>query len=70
MKITLHQCHLAHDELVTVFYELAMHLNLLPLTGDVVDGLLTPAHFIFGVTHIQDVVNPAVDPTATLTRAW
>ena len=70
MKITLHQCHLAHDELVTVFYELAMHLNLRPLTGDVVDGLLTPAHFIFGVTHIQGVVNPAVDPTATLTRAW
>ena len=70
MRITLHQCHLTHEELIIVFYELAMHLNLRPLTEDVQDGLLTPAHFLFGVTHIQGVISPAVDPTATLDRAW
>ena len=70
MKITLHQCHLTHDELVTIFYELAMHLNLRPLTEDITDGLLTPAHFLFGVTHIQGIISPAVDPITSLDRAW
>ena len=70
LKITLHQCHLTHDELVTLFYELAMHLNMRPLTEDVTDGLLTPAHFLFGVTHIQGVISPSVNPTTALDRAW
>ena len=70
MKITLHQRYLTHEELVTTFYELAMHLNLRPLTEDITDGLLTPAHFLFGVSHIQGVVAPAVDQATTLGRVW
>lgn len=70
MKITLHQCHLRYEGLVTLFYELAMHLNLRPLTEDTTDGLLTPAHFLFGVTHIKGVISPAVDSTTNLNRAW
>ena len=70
MRITLHQCHLSHDELVTLFYELAMHLNLRPLTEDVTDGLLMPAHFLFGVTRIQGVTSPSVNPITALDRAW
>ena len=70
MKVTLHQCHLTHEELVVVFYELAMQLNLRPLTEDITDGLLTPAHFLFGITHIQGVISPTVDPAANLQRAW
>ena len=70
MRTTLHQCHLTHDELVIVFYELAMHLNLRPLTEDVTDGVLTPAHFLFGVTHIQGVIAPVLEQASTLSRAW
>ena len=70
LKITLHQCHLSYDELATTFYELALHLNLRPLTSDTGDAALTPAHFIFGVTSIRGVISPAVEPTATLNRAW
>ena len=70
MRTTLHHCHVSHEELVTIFYELAMQLNLRPLTEDVKDGLLTPAHFLFGVTSIKGVVSPATDPTVTVGRAW
>ena len=70
MRVTLHQCHLSHEELVTIFYELAMQLNLRPLTEDVNDGLLTPAHFLFGVASVKGVVCPVMSPTTTLCRAW
>ncbi|KAK4309817.1 hypothetical protein Pmani_018578 [Petrolisthes manimaculis] len=70
LKITLHQCRLSYDELATTFYELALHLNLRPLTRDNEDAALTPAHFLFGITSIRGVVSPAVDPAATLDRAW
>lgn len=69
-KITLHQCHLSFDDLVTTFYELAFHLNLRPVTKDDGDGVLTPAHFLFGVTSIRGVFSPAVDASANLDRAW
>ena len=48
----------------------SMHLNLRPVTEDITDGLLTPAHFLFGVTHIQGVISPSVNPTTALDRAW
>ena len=70
LKITLHQCRLSYDELATTFYELALYLNPRPLTRDNGDAALTPAHFLFGVTSIRGVIWPAVDPTATLDRAW
>ncbi|XP_045132204.1 uncharacterized protein LOC123516668 [Portunus trituberculatus] len=70
LKITLHQCHLSYDELVATFCELAFHLNLRPLTSDNGEDAVTPAHFLFGVTSLQGVISPAVEPTTTLDRAW
>ena len=69
MKITLHQCHLSHEELAVTLYELAFHLNLRPLTS-VDDELLTPAHFLFGVTSIRGIVSPFGDHSDYLDRAW
>lgn len=47
-----------------------MQLNLRPLTEDVNDGLLTPAHLLFGVASVKGVVCPVMSPTTTLGRAW
>ena len=70
LKITLHQCHLSHDELAVTLYELAFHLNLRPLTPGDGDDLLTPAHLLFGVTTISGVVCPSLDSDSHLCRAW
>ena len=69
MKITLHQCHLAFEELAVTLYELAFHLNLRPLIS-VEDEVLTPAHFLFGVTCIRDVISPSGEQCDYLGRAW
>lgn len=45
-------------------------MNLRPLTSDTGDAALTPGHFLFGVTSIRGVISPAVEPEATLDRAW
>lgn len=50
-------------------YELAYHLNLRPLTT-VDEELLTPAHFLFGVTSLRGVVTPPRQHLDHLGRAW
>lgn len=70
MTITLFQCHLCFDELSTVLYELAFHLNLRPLTPGDGENVLTPAHLLFGVTSIQGVVTPSTDNNVTVDRMW
>ena len=57
LKITLHLCSLSHEELAATLFELAFHLNMRPLTS-VDEELLTPAHFLFGVTSIKGVLTP------------
>ena len=69
MKITLHLCHLTFEELAVTLYELAFHLNLRPLTSTD-DELLTPAHFLFGVTSIRGVISPSGEHADYLARAW
>lgn len=69
MKTTLHQCHLSFEELGVTLYELAFHLNLRPLTT-VDDEVLTPAHFLFGVTSIRGVVSPSGEHSDYVDRAW
>ena len=69
LKITLHLCRLSCEELAVTLYELAYHLNLRPLTtAD--EELLTPAHLLFGVTHIKGVVTPSHQHLDHLNRAW
>ena len=69
LKITLHLCHLSYEELAVILYELAFHLNLRPLTS-IDEELLTPAHFLFGVTCIRGVISPSGDHSDYLGRAW
>ena len=69
LRITLHLCNLSHDELAVTLYELAFHLNLRPLTT-VDEDLLTPAHFLFGVTSIRGVLSPSTTFCDYITRAW
>ena len=69
LKVTLHLCSLSFDELTATLCELAFHLNMRPLTS--VDGeLLTPAHLLFGVTSIREVLYPTGIYCDNLTRAW
>ena len=69
LKITVHLCNLAHDELAATLYELAFHLNMRPLT-DVDKELITPAHLLFGVTSIRGVLSPPRVYLDIVTRAW
>lgn len=69
LKITLHLCNLSHEELAATLYELAFHLNMRPLTS-VDDELLTPAHFLFGVTSIKGVLTPSRVFCDQVIRAW
>ena len=69
LKITIHLCSLSHEELAATLYELAFHLNMRPLTS-VDEELLTPAHFLFGVTSIKGVLTPPRIFCDQLTRAW
>ena len=69
LRITLHLCRLSYEELAVTLYELAYHLNLRPLTT-VDEELLTPAHFLFGVTSLRGVVTPPRQHLDHLGRAW
>ena len=50
-------------------YELAFPINLRPLTVGDGEDLITPAHFLFGVTTIDGVVCPSLSE-ANASRAW
>ncbi|XP_043209416.1 uncharacterized protein LOC122374634 isoform X2 [Amphibalanus amphitrite] len=69
LRITLHLCHLSFEELSVTLYELAFAINLRPLTQDDGENVLTPAHFLFGVTAINGVLCPSLNESP-ITRAW
>ena len=69
LRITLHLCHLSFEELSVTLYELAFAINLRPLTQGDGENVLTPAHFLFGVTAIDGVICPSLSESP-ITRAW
>ena len=71
LLITVHNLRLTKEELMTVLYELTFFVNLRPLTTDTSGEVLTPAHFLFGVPTIRDVLLPAIPMRETnLAKAW
>lgn len=69
LRVTLHQSCLGFEELAVTLYELAFTINLRPLTQGDGEDLLTPAHFLFGVTSIDGVICPSLTE-CSITRAW
>ena len=69
LRTTLHLTHLSFEELAVCLYELAFMINLRPLTESDGEDLLTPAHFLFGVTSIDGVVCPSLIE-CSVSRAW
>ena len=67
--MTLHMCHLSFEELSVTLYELAFAINLRPLTVGDGEDLITPAHFLLGMTTIDGMVCPSLSET-TVSRAW
>ena len=57
------------EELAVGLYELAFMINLRPLTESDGEDLLTPAHFLFGVTSIDSVICPSLIE-CSVSRAW
>ncbi|KAF0293362.1 hypothetical protein FJT64_000940 [Amphibalanus amphitrite] len=57
------------EELSVTLYELAFAINLRPLTQGDGENVLTPAHFLLGVTAIDGVICPTLTESP-ITRTW
>ena len=69
---TVHNLRLSNENLSTVLYELALYINLRPLTADTTGfDVITPAHFLYGTPSVKDILTPPMPTSETpVAKAW